>query len=226
MNNLCPHSVGQRLWFGRTPSAGSRALGHDYKSEGELRDVHVVDFKTKAGRRYGFYVTVCEPSDATYYLVSFDVTAPRGSFKREYSEVANEAEWLLCANVDRSTYICRARVSAEMLVEVITGLFEGYIKNIMLCPVRPDSDRDRGGIENLLEEVRRGLEEVADRISRRCRKWTLKVRRKFKERVDRLKAVDASLANTIKLKLRECFEYTSHGGSTRGSSMIRGSGLS
>jgi hypothetical protein len=35
MNNLCPHSVGQRLWFGRTPSAGSRALGHDYKGERE-----------------------------------------------------------------------------------------------------------------------------------------------------------------------------------------------
>jgi len=225
MNSLCPYPVGQRLWFGRTPSAGSRALGRDYKGEGELRDVHAVGFKTKAGRRWGFYVAVCEPGGAEFYLISFDVRAPRGSFKKEYSEIANEADWLLCADVDRSTYVCRARASAEMLVEAITGLFEGYIKNIVLCPVKPDSDHDRGGIESLLEEVRRGLEEVADRISRRCRNWTLKVRRKFMERVERLRAVDASLADTIKSKLKECFEYTSHGGSSRGSSMVRGGGL-
>jgi hypothetical protein len=225
MNSLCPYSVGQRLWLGKTPRAGSRALGHGYKGEDELRDVHAVEFRTKAGRRWGFYVTVCEPGDAEFYLVSFDVRAPRGSFKKEYSEIVGEAGWLLCANVDRSTYICGARVSAEMLVEVIAGLFEGYIKSIMLCPVKPDNDSDRGGVENLLEEARRGMEEVADRISRRCRKWTLKVRRRFMERVKKLKAVDASLADTIKLKLRECFEYTSHGGSSRGSSMVRGGGL-
>jgi hypothetical protein len=225
MNNLCPYSVGQRLWFGITPSAGSRALGHGYKGEGELRDVHAVEFRTKAGSKWGFYVTVCEPSDAEFHLVSFDVRAPRGSFKREYSLVLDEAEWLLCANVDRSTYVCRTGASAEMLVEVITGFFGGYIKNIVLCPVRPDSDHDRGGIESLLEEVRRGLEEVADRISGRCRKWTLKVRRKFMERIQRLRAIDASLANIIELKLKECFEYTSHGGSSRGSSMVRGGGL-
>jgi hypothetical protein len=41
------------------------------------------------------------------------------------------------------------------------------------------------------------------------------------ERVERLRAIDAGLADTIKSKLRECFEYTSHGGSTRGSSMAR-----
>ncbi len=222
MINPCPYPVGQRLWFGITPSAGSRALGHGYKGEDELRDVHVVEFKTKAGNRWGFYVTVCEPDDAEFYLVSFDVRAPRGSFKKEYSEIANEAEWLLCVNVDRSTYVCRAEASAEMLVEAITGVFEGYIKNIMLCPVKPDSDRDRGGIESLLEEVRRGLEEVADRISGRCRKWTLKVRRRFMERIQRLRAIDSSLADDIELRLRECFEYTSNGGSTRGSSMMKG----
>jgi hypothetical protein len=44
------------LWFGRTPSAGSGALGHGYKGEGELRDVHAVGFKTRAGRRRGFYL--------------------------------------------------------------------------------------------------------------------------------------------------------------------------
>jgi hypothetical protein len=209
------------LWFGITPSAGSRALGHGYKGEGELRDVHAVEFKTKAGRKRGFYVTVCEPDDAEFYLVSFDVRAPRGSFKKEYSEIANEAEWLLCANVDRSTYVCRSRASAEMLVEVVAGLFEGYIKNIVLCPVRPDSDSDRGGIEGLLEEVRRGLEEVADRISRRCRKWTLKVRRKFMERIQRLRAIDSSLADDIELRLRGCFGYISNGGSPGGSSMVR-----
>jgi hypothetical protein len=225
MNNLCPHPIGQRLWLGRTPRAGSRALGHGYKGEGELRDVHAVEFKTKAGREQGFYVKVCEPSNAEFYLVSFDVRAPRGSFKRGYSKIVDEARWLLCANADRSTYICRARASAEMLVEVVTGLFEGYIKNIVLCPVRPDSDHDRGWIESLLEEVRRGLEEVADRISRRYRRWTLKVRRRFMERIERLRAVDASLANIIELRLGECLENISHGGSARGSSMVRGGGL-
>jgi hypothetical protein len=221
MNSLCPYPVGQRLWFGRTPGAGSRALGHDYKGEGELRDVHAVGFKTKAGRKWGFYVTVCEPGDAEFYLVSFDVRAPRGSFKKEYSKVSEEALWLLCVNVDRSTYVCKTRASAEMLVEVIAGLFEGYIKNIMLCPVKPDNDHDRGGIENLLEEVRSRLEEVADRISRRCRKWTRSVRRRFKEKVERLRVVDASLAEIIELKLKECFENTSHGESAGGSAMKR-----
>jgi hypothetical protein len=225
MNNLCPHPIGQRLWLGRTPRAGSRALGHGYKGEGELRDAHAVEFKTKAGREQGFYVKVCEPSNAELYLVSFDVRAPRGSFKKEYSKIVDEAWWLLCANVDRSTYVCKSRASAEMLVEVVGGLFGGYIKNIVLCPVRPDSDHDRGGIESLLEEVRRGLEEVADRISRRCRKWTLKVRRKFMERIQRLRAIDSSLADDIELRLRECFGYISNGGSAGGSSMIRRGGL-
>jgi len=82
MINLCPHPIGRMLWFGITPSAGSRALGHGYKGEDELRDVHAVGFKTKAGRRWGFYVTVCGPANAEYYLLSFDVRAPRGSFKR------------------------------------------------------------------------------------------------------------------------------------------------
>jgi hypothetical protein len=73
MNNLCPYPVGQRLWFCRTPSAGSRALGHGYKGEGELRGVHAVEFKTRAGRRRSFYVTVCDPTSAELYLLSFDV---------------------------------------------------------------------------------------------------------------------------------------------------------
>jgi hypothetical protein len=35
----------ERLWFGRTTSAGSGALGHGYKGEGELRGVHAVGLK-------------------------------------------------------------------------------------------------------------------------------------------------------------------------------------
>jgi hypothetical protein len=221
MINLCPHPIGRMLWFGITPSAGSRALGHGYKGEGELRDVHAVEFKTKAGRRWGFYVMVCDPTSAEFYLVSFDVRAPRGSFKKEYSEVANEAEWLLCASVDRSTYVCRARASAEMLVEVIMGLFEGYIKNIMLCPVRPDSDHDRVRIDDLLEDVRRQLVEEVEEAARRCTKWTLDARRRFKAKLDRLKNIDESIAESLESMLRDCLEYINHCGSARGSSMVR-----
>ena len=221
MNNLCPHPIGQRLWLGRTPRAGSRALGHGYKGEGELRDVHAVEFKTKAGREQGFYVKVCEPSNAELYLVSFDVRAPRGSFKREYSKIVEEARWLLCANADRSTYICRAGASAEMLVEVVTGLFEGYIKNIVLCPVRPDSDHDRGGIESLLEDVRSQLVEEVGEAARRCTRWTQDARRRFKAKLDRLKSIDGSLAESLESMLRDCLGYINHGGSTRGSSMAR-----
>jgi hypothetical protein len=205
MNNLCPHPVGQRLWLGRTPRAGSRALGHDYKGEDELRDVHAVEFKTKAGREQGFYIKVCEPSRAEYYLLSFDARAPRGVFKKEYSKIVNEAKWMLCANVDRSTYICRSRASVEALYEVVLGVFGGSVRKAILCPVRPDSDHDRGWIEGLLEEVRRLLEEIEGRALQ-CRNWTSSVRRRFEERVERLRAVDASLADVIELKLRECFE--------------------
>jgi hypothetical protein len=121
MNNLCPYPVSQRLWFGRTPSAGSRALGHGYK--GELRGVHAVGFKIRAGRRRGFYVTVWYPIGAELYLLSFDVRAPRGSFKKEYSKVSEEALWLLCVKVDLSTYICKSRISAEFLAEAIASVF-------------------------------------------------------------------------------------------------------
>jgi hypothetical protein len=214
MNSLCPHPVGQRLWVGRTPRAGSKALGRSYKGEDELRDVHAVEFKTKAGREQGFYVRVCEPSDAEFYLVSFDARAPRGSFKKEYSKIVYEAKWLLCAHVDSSTYVCRSRASAEMLVEVVEGLFEGYIKIITLCPVRPDEDDDRVKVEDLLEDVRRQLVEEAEKAARRCAKWTQGARRRFKAKLDRLKSIDGSLAESLESMLGGCLEYINHGGST------------
>jgi uncharacterized protein YnzC (UPF0291/DUF896 family) len=213
--------VGQLLWLGRTPRAGSRALGHGYKGGGDLRDIHVVDFKTKSGRRYGFYVVVCEPSSTEYYLLSFDVKAPRGSFKKEYSKVSEEARWLLCAGVDLSTYICKSRVSAELLAEAVVGMFGDSVRRVELCPVEADDDDARNEIAERLEEVRRRLVEEIESRALQCRNWTRSVRRKFKEKVERLKAIDASLADTIELKLRECFENTSHCGSPRGSTMTR-----
>ena len=221
MNSLCPYPVGQRLSFGRTPSAGSRALGHDYKGEGELRDVHAVEFKTKAGRRWGFYVTVCDPNSAELYLVSFDVRISRGGFKKEYSKVVGEARWLLCANVDRSTYICRSKASAETLYEVVVSVFGGNVKNVILCPVKPDGDDDRVKVEDLLEDVRRQLVEEAEKAVRRCTKWTLGARHRFRAKLDRLKNVDESLAESLESMLRDCLEYINHGRSTRGSSMVR-----
>jgi uncharacterized protein YnzC (UPF0291/DUF896 family) len=201
--------MGQRLWFGITPSAGSRALGHGYKGEDELRDVHAVGFKTKAGRRWGFYVTVCGPANAEYYLLSFDVRAPRGSFKKEYSKVSEEALWLLCVKVDLSTYICKSRVSAELLAETVVGVFGGSVKRVELCPVKADGDAENE-IAERLEEVRRRLVEEIEDKALRCRNWTRSVRGRFKERVDRLRAVDANLADVIELKLGKCFENTSH----------------
>jgi hypothetical protein len=221
MNSLCPYPVGQRLWFGRTPNAGSRALGHDYKGESELRDVHAVGFKTKAGRRWGFYVTVCDPNSAELYLVSFDVRTPRGGFKKEYSKVVGEARWLLCANVDRSTYICRAKASAETLYEVVVSVFEGHVRSVILCPVKPDGDDDRVRVEDLLEDVSRQLVEEVEKATRRCVKWILGARRRFKAKLDRLKSIDGSLAESLESRLRDCLKYINHGGSTRGSSMVR-----
>ena len=220
MNNLCPHPVGQLLWLGRTPRAGSRALGHGYKGGGDLRDIHVVDFKTKSGRRYGFYVVVCEPSSAEYYLLSFDVKASRGSFKKEYSRASEEARWLLCAGVDLSTYICKSRVSAELLAEAVVGMFGDSVKRIELCPVKADDDAENE-ITERLEEVRRKLVEEIEGKVLRCRNWTRSVRRRFKERVDRLRAIDANLADVIELKLRKCLENISHWESPGGSTMTR-----
>jgi hypothetical protein len=225
MNSLCPYLVGRRLWLGRTPRAGSRALGHDYKGESELRDVHVVEFKTKVGRRWGFYVTVCEPSDAVYYLVSFDVKASRGSFKKEYSKISKEAPWLLCARVDLSTYICKSKASAEALYKLVTSVFGDHVRNVIVCPVKPDDDDDRAKVEDLLEDVRSQLVEEVERAVRRCIKWTLDAKRRFKAKLDRLKSIDRSLAENLESMLGECLEYTSHGGSTGGSSMVRRGGL-
>ncbi len=218
MINLCPHPVGQLLWLGRTPRAGSRALGHGYKGGGELRDIHVVDFKTRAGRRYGFYVVVCEPSSAEYYLLSFDVRAPRGSFKKEYSRASEEARWLLCAGVDLSTYICKSRVSAELLAETVVGMFGDSVKRVELCPVKADDDNE---ITERLEEVRRRLVEEIEGKALQCRNWTRSVRKRFKERVDRLRAIDANLADVIELKLRKCLGNTSHWESSGGFTMTR-----
>jgi uncharacterized protein YnzC (UPF0291/DUF896 family) len=219
MINPCPYPMGQRLWFGITPSAGSRALGRDYKGGDELRDVHAVKFKTRAGRRWGFYVTVCEPANAEYYLLSFDVRAPRGSFKKEYSKVSEEALWLLCVKVDLSTYICKSRVSAELLAEAVVGMFGDSVKRIELCPVKED-DAENEITERLKEARMRLLEEIEGKALQ-CRNWIRSVRRRFKERVDRLRVVDANLADVIELKLGKCFENISHWESPGGFTMKR-----
>jgi hypothetical protein len=228
MNVLCPRPPGSELWEGRTPKSGSRALGHSYKGKGDIRDVHYVDFPTKAGRKLGDYFVISEPSEAEYFIVSFDVEAPPGSFKKEYSEVREEALWLLCTKPEyyRSTYICRSRVSAELLYNIVTDIFGGSLRRIALCPVKPNSFEHRLKIEKLLDSTRAELLRKVEEALERCRRWTRKAKSRFMERVERLRMVDASLADEIELRLRECFGYTSHGGSTRGSSMMKGGGLS
>jgi uncharacterized protein YnzC (UPF0291/DUF896 family) len=180
-------------------------LGHDYKGVGELRDVHAVEFKTKAGRRYGLYVTVCEPSNAEYYLLSFDVKALRGSFKKEYSKISEEALWMLCVKVDLSTYICKSKMSAELLAGAVARVFGSSVKRVELCPVKADDDAGNEIAERLEETRMRLLEEIEGKALQ-CRNWARSVRRRFKERVDRLRAIDVSLADVIELKLRKCFE--------------------
>jgi hypothetical protein len=95
----------------------------------------------------------------------------------------------------------------------------------MLCPVRPDSDHDRVRIDDLLEDVRRQLVEEVEEAARRCTKWTLGARRRFKAKLDRLKSIDESIAESLESMLRDCLEYINHGRSARGSSMVRGGGL-
>jgi hypothetical protein len=209
------------LWEGWTPKLGSRALGHGYKGEGDIRDVHCASFPTKAGRKLGDYFIVSEPGEAEYYVVSFDVEAPPGSFKREYSEVVGEALWLLCAKPDhyRSTYVCKSRVSAEFLASTITSIFGDSLRRMVLCPVKPNSLEHRLKVEKLLDNTRAELLRKVEEALERCRNWTRKAKSKFMDRVRRLKMVDASLADTIEMKLREC-----HGGSPGGFTMTRLSG--
>jgi len=223
MNSLCPYPPGIGLWEGRTPKPGSRALGHWYKGEGDLRDIHCVEFPTKAGRRHGDYFIVSEPGDAEYFIVSFDVEAPPGSFKKEYSRVKEEALWLLCAKPDyyQSTYICKSRVSAELLYNIVINMFGGSLRKIALCPVKPSTNEYKAKIEELLENVRSTLMRRVEESIGRCRKWTRRAKSRFMDRVRRLKMVDASLADVIELKLGGCFENTNHRRSSRGSSMTR-----
>jgi hypothetical protein len=217
------------IWEGKTPKSGSRALGHGYKGRGDIRDVHFVDFPTKAGRELGDFYVVSEPGEAEYYIVSFDVEAPPGSFKKEYSRVREETLWLLCAKPPeyyRSTYVCRSRVSAELLYNVVVEVFGDSLKVVAVCPVRPSTNEYRLKVEELLEEARSLLLEKVKASMERCKTWTRRARSRFMERVDKLRAIDPDLADTIKSKLEECFKYTSHGGSPRGSSMMKGGGLS
>jgi hypothetical protein len=221
MSNPCPCPPGSMLWEGWTPKLGSRALGHGYKGEGDVRDVHCASFPTKAGRKLGDYFIVSEPGEAEYYVVSFDVEAPSGSFKREYSEVVGEALWLLCAKPDhyRSTYVCKSRVSAELLASTITSIFGDSLRRMALCPVKPSSLEHRLKVENLLDNARAELLRRVEEALERCRRWTRRAKSRFMGRVRRLRMVDASLADIIESKLSECFGYTNHGKSTRGSSM-------
>jgi hypothetical protein len=212
------------LWEGKTPKPGSRALGHGYKDENHMRDIHCVEFSTKAGRKLGDYFIVSEPGEAEYFVVSFDVEAPPGSFKKEYSKVREEALWLLCAKPPeyyRSTYVCRSRVSAELLYNVVVGMFGDSLREIALCPVKPSTDEYKAKVEELLDNARAELLRKVEEALERCRKWTRRARSRFMERVEMLRAVDANLADVIELKLRECFENTSHGGSPKGFTKTR-----
>jgi hypothetical protein len=227
MNVLCPCPPGSGLWEGRTPKSGSRALGHWYKGEGDMRDIHCVEFPTKAGRELGDYFIVSEPGDAEYFIVSFDVEAPPGAFKKECSKVREEALWLLCAKPEyyESTYICRSRVSAELLYNIVVDMLGDSLRKIALCPVKPSTNEYRMKVEELLDNVRNVLLRMVEESVARCHRWTGKARSRFKERVKRLRAVDASLADTIELVMGECFENTSHRGSPGGSTMTRLPGI-
>jgi hypothetical protein len=224
MNVLCPCPPGSGLWEGWTPKSGSRALGHGYKGEGDMRDIHCVEFPTKAGRELGEYFVVSELGGAEYYIVSFDVEAPPGAFKKEYSRVREEALWLLCAKKPeyyRSTYVCRSRVSAELLYNIVVDMFGDSLRKIALCPVKPSTNEYKAKIEELLDNTRAELLRNVEEALERCRRWTRRARDRFMDRVERLRAVDAGLADTIKSKLEECFENINHRESPGGSSMVR-----
>jgi hypothetical protein len=68
------------------------------------------------------------------------------------------------------------------------------------------------------------VEEVG-KAARRCTRWTQDARRRFKAKLDRLKSIDGSLAENLESKFRDCLGYINHGGSTWGSSMVRGGRL-
>jgi hypothetical protein len=95
---------------------------------------------------------VSEPGSAEYFIVSFDVEAPPGSFKKEYSRVKKKALWLLCAKPEyyESTYVCRSRVSAELLYNIVVDMFGGNLRKIALCPVKPSTSEYKAKVEELL----------------------------------------------------------------------------
>jgi hypothetical protein len=174
MKALCPCPPSSMVWEGWTPRLGSRALGHGYKDEDDIRDVHCTSFQTKAGRKLGDYFVVSEPGEAEYYVVSFDVEAPPGSFKKEYGEVREEALWLLCAKPShyRSTYVCKSKVSAELLASTITSIFGDSLRRMALCPVKPNSLEHRLKVENLLDNAKAELLRRVEEAIERCRRWT------------------------------------------------------
>jgi hypothetical protein len=172
MNGLCPCPPGSMLWEGWTPKSGSRALGHGYKGGGDIRDVHCASFPTKAGRKLGDYFVVSEPGDAEFYVVSFDVKAPPGSFKKEYSRVKEEALWSLCAKPEyyQSTYVCRSKVSAELLYNIIIDIFGDSLRRIALCPVKPSTSEYEARVEELLGNVENTLMRRVEESVERCKK--------------------------------------------------------
>jgi ribosome recycling factor len=65
---------------------------------------------------------------------------------------------------------------------------------VELYPVKADDDAENEIAESL-EEVRGRLVEEIEGKALQCRNWTRSVRRRFKEKVERLRAIDVNLAD-------------------------------
>jgi len=46
--------------------------------------------------------------------------------------------------------VCRSRVSAELLYNIVVDMFGGNLRKIALCPVKPSTSEYKAKVEELL----------------------------------------------------------------------------
>lgn len=100
--------MGKYIVLGVTKKLGSRRILGRYKREDELWDVFEVEKLTKTARKLSVFEVLEEPTQDSWYLVSFDIKGwsnrtPSGSV---YHKIAKEMFKIPCGKVDQSTYIC------------------------------------------------------------------------------------------------------------------------
>ena len=152
---------------GRTePFRTSKNISGRYKSQEELRDVHVVDrVRGNVASRLLVYRAAEGDPDALY-LISFDIpklVKRDGDLRkpsREYSAIAERMLERLCARIDNSTYLCP---------EDASDVPRRYTGKVEVAKVVPFNDEARRETVAALETAVDALAEEMERIKLRGR---------------------------------------------------------